>query len=118
VAYQGDSVVTIEERHDEDGAHLSLRGRLDARTAADVRLTLRRTIGDGASTLHVDLGEVVIGDATGIGVLVEALRYARRARRRMHVVAADARTVRLMRRARLGGLLLAPQEGELAGAVG
>jgi anti-anti-sigma factor len=118
VAHQGDSVVTIDEDDDERGCHLTLRGRLDRTSAADVRLGLRRTIAAGASPLHVDLAEVVIGDATGIGVLVEALRCARRAGRPMWVVAADARTTRLMRRARLGGLLVGREDEVLAGAAG
>jgi anti-anti-sigma factor len=97
--------VTIDEREDDVGCHVTLRGRIDRTSAADVRLALRRIVADGVSALHVDLADVVIGDSTGIGVLVEALRHARRARRPMRVVAADDRTHRLMRRARLGHLL-------------
>ncbi len=115
---QGDSVVTMTERHDDVGCHLTVRGRLDRTSAPDVRLALRRTIGAGETPLLVDLGEVVIGDATGIGLLVEGLRCARRARRPMRVVAADERTRRLLRRARLGGLLVADREGSaLTGAA-
>ncbi len=115
----GDHVVTVDERDDEDGCHVTLRGRLDRSTSADVRLALRRTIGAGSSPLRVDLAEVVIGDATGIGVLVEALRHARRAHRPMVVVAADDRTRRLMRRARLGHLLVTSGSEHVAvGAAG
>ncbi len=113
MADQGAWTVSVEEHHDEQGCHLAVRGRLDRRSAPDVRLSLRRTIGAGSTPLLVDLGEAVIGDATGIGVLVEALRCALRARRPMRVVAADDRTRRLMRRARLGALLT-PAEGEVA----
>lgn len=116
---RGDSVVTLEHREDDVTCHVTLRGRLDRRTAADVRLALRRLIADGTSVLHVDLAEVVIGDSTGIGVLVEALRHARRAQRPMRVVAADDRTHRLMRRARLGHLLVAADgDAQPVGAVG
>jgi len=119
VASRGESVVTIEDYEDEVGCHVRLRGRLDRSSAADVRLALRRLIADGSSGLHVDLAEVVIGDSTGIGVLVEALRHAHRARRPMRVVAADERTHRLMRRARLGHLLATAGGGALAvGAAG
>ncbi len=116
---RGLSIVTVHEREDDTACHVTLRGRIDRTSAADVRLALRRTIGDGTSALHVDLAGVVIGDSTGIGVLVEALRHARRARRPMRVVAADDRTRRLMRRARLGHLLLdADRDPLLTGAAG
>lgn len=119
MARQGDSLVTVEEHEDAVGCHLVVRGRLDRSSAADVRLSLRRVIAAGDTPLHVDLGDVVIGDATGIGVLVEGLRCARRARRPMRVVAADERTRRLLRRARLGGLLVAARDPvALTGAVG
>lgn len=109
----------VREHEDDVGCHVTLRGRLDRRSAADVRLVLRRLIADGTSVLHVDLAEVVIGDSTGLGVLVEALRHARRARRPMRVVAADDRTHRLMRRARLGHLLVTADADALpVGAVG
>ncbi len=115
----GEHIVTVDEREDDAGCHVTLRGRLDRSSAADVRLALRRTIGAGSSPVHVDLADVVIGDATGIGVLVEALRHARRYRRAMVVVAADDRTRRLMRRARLGHLLVATGGDQLAvGAAG
>lgn len=110
--------MTIDEREDDVGCHLTLRGRIDRTSAADVRLALRRVIAGGGTALHVDLAEVVIGDSTGIGVLVEALRHARRARRPMRVVAADERTHRLMRRARLGHLLTASKAPLTVGAAG
>ncbi len=46
-----------------------------------------------------------MGDTTGFGLIVECQRRARRAGRPMVVVAADDRTRRLLRRARLGSLL-------------
>ncbi len=110
--------MTIDERQDDEGYHVTVRGRIDRTTAADVRLALRRIVGDGGPALHVDLAEVVIGDSTGIGVLVEALRHARRARRPMRVVAADDRTHRLMRRARLGHLVVTSPVPATAGALG
>jgi anti-anti-sigma regulatory factor len=55
--------------------------------------------------LLLDLAEVHVGDATGFGLLVECLRRSRRAGRPLHIVAADDRTRRLLRRARLGSLL-------------
>jgi anti-anti-sigma factor len=124
VAYQGTSSATVIEHQDDHGCHVALRGRLDVRTVADLRLTLHRLITAGSSALLLDLGEVHVGDATGFGLIVECLRLARRAGRPVCIVAADARTERLLRRARLGPLLSpAPEcpaalEAALAAAAG
>ena len=115
VAVLGDARVTLTEAHDERGCHLALAGRLDVRTVADVRSTLNRSIAAGSTAVHLDLGEAHVGDATGFGLLVEVLRRARRAGRPLVVVAADDRTRRLFRRARMGSLLA---DDLLAGAVG
>jgi anti-anti-sigma factor len=100
-------MVLMTEHHDDRGCLVTLRGRLDVRTAADLRLRLHRLIAGGTSPLLLDLGEVHVGDATGFGLLVECLRRSRRAGRPMRIVAADERTRRLLRRARLGRLLAA-----------
>jgi anti-anti-sigma factor len=97
--------VTIAENHDDRGCHVALRGRLDVRTVADLRLTLHRLIQGGTSPVLLDLGEAHVGDATGFGLIVECLRRARHAGRPLRIVAADDRTRRLLRRARLGSLL-------------
>jgi len=118
------SVVTITEYQDEHGWHVALRGRVDVRTAADLRLALHRLIAAGSTPLLLDLAEVHVGDATGFGLIVECRRRARRAGRQVHVVAADARTQRLLRRARLGSLLgpsldcSVPERHTMAIAVG
>ena len=101
----GDAIVTIAEHHDEHGCHVALRGRLDVHTTADLRLSLHRVIAEGSTPLLLDLAEAHVGDTTGFGLIVESQRRARRAGRPMVVVAADDRTRRLLRRARLGSLL-------------
>jgi anti-anti-sigma factor len=122
VAGFGDALVTMTEREDERGCHVVLRGRLDVRTVADLRLTLHRLIANGSTPVLLDLAEVHVGDATGFGFLVECQRRARRAGRPMRIVDADDRTRRLLRRARLHSLLVAPvaatAEPALAGAAG
>ncbi len=105
MADQGDTIVTIVAHHDAGGCHVALRGRLDVRTVADLRLPLHRVIAEGSTPVLLDLGEAHVGDATGFGLIVECLRRSRRAGRPMHIVAADDRTRRLLRRARLGSLL-------------
>jgi anti-anti-sigma factor len=110
-----DAMVTVREAHDERGCHLALSGPLDVRTAADVRLALHRALASGAGAVHLDLEAAHIGDATGFGVIVEVLRRARRAGRPLLIVAADERSRRLLRRARMGSLLA---DHALTGAVG
>jgi len=123
VAAQGTAIVTITEFNDDRGCHVTLRGRLDVRTVADLRLTVHRLIADGATPVLLDLAEAQVGDATGFGFLVECQRRARRAGRPLRIVAADERTRRLLRRARLHSLLgalptTATDEPALAGAAG
>ena len=105
MAEPGTTIVTISEFHDDGGCHVVLRGRLDVRTVADLRMPLHRLIASGTTAVLLDLGEAHVGDATGFGLIVECERRARRAGRPMHIVAADDRTRRLLRRARLGSLL-------------
>ncbi|HYN68433.1 MAG TPA: STAS domain-containing protein [Ornithinibacter sp.] len=119
---EGTAIVTMTEYHDDGGCHVTLRGRLDVRTVADLRLTVHRLIAGGTTPLLLDLGEAHVGDATGFGFIVECRRRSHRAGRPMRIVAADDRTRRLLRRARLHQLLLAPSgvvaEPVLAGAAG
>ena len=123
MAQRGNAIVTMTEHHDDGGCHVALRGRLDVRTVADLRLTLHRLIAEGTTPVLLDLSEAQVGDATGFGFLVECQRRARRAGRPMRIVAADERTRRLLRRARLHSLLgalpvAAADEAALAGAAG
>ncbi len=123
MAEPGTGIVTMTEVHDDGGCHVVLRGRLDVRTVADLRMTLHRVIANGTSAVLLDLGEAHVGDATGFGLIVECERRARRAGRPMHIVAADDRTRRLLRRARLHSLLtpaptVVPDAPALARAAG
>jgi anti-anti-sigma factor len=123
VADQVGAIVTISEFHDDGGCHVTLRGRLDVRTVGDLRMTLHRLIESGTTAVLLDLGEAQVGDATGFGLIVECERRARRAGRSMHIVAADDRTRRLLRRVRLHFLLSAPPvavdtQPSLAAALG
>ena len=105
MAEQSSAIVTMTEYQDDRGCHVALRGRLDVRTVADLRLTLHRLIATGSTPVLLDLGEAHVGDATGFGFIVECQRRARRAGRPIRIVAADERTRRLLRRARLHALL-------------
>jgi anti-anti-sigma factor len=65
------------------GQEVVIEGRIDVRSAADLRLALRAAISEGFGDLHLHLGDVEIGDATGLGVLLESHRRARREGRRL-----------------------------------
>ena len=60
------------------GQVLVLRGRLDVRVTADVRLALAAAVADGSGELVVDVRGLGSVDATGLGVLVGAHRRAGR----------------------------------------
>ncbi len=100
-----------------DGVHrIVMCGRLDVHSVPDLRLSIHRVIDDGAGEVLLDLTEAEIGDATALGLLVECLRRARRAGALLRISAVDARTLRLLRRARLGSTLVpavpVPADGE------
>lgn len=66
---------------DNPGRLLTLSGRLDVHSAADVRLALAGAVEGGTEELLVDVAGVTAVDATGLGVLVAAHRRAGRAGR-------------------------------------
>ena len=100
-------VLPVEVRALATGQAVSITGRIDVRTVPDVRLLLHEIIDTGAGDLLMHLAGAEIGDATGLGVLVEAYNRARRAGRRLAVVDMTARTERLLRASRLDRALLA-----------
>ena len=60
------------------GHLLVLRGRLDVRVTADVRLALAAAVTEGTGELVLDVSALEGVDATGLGVLVGAHRGAGR----------------------------------------
>jgi anti-anti-sigma factor len=83
------------------GYELALPGRLDVRTASEMRDALHTAIDAGAGDLIVDVSGVDLVDATGLGVLLGAHRRAARAERRFVLRDASPRLVRILRLARL-----------------
>ncbi len=99
---QGQADIVHVETEDRAGVQaLTVTGRIDTRTAPDARRELHRAVDSGEGILIVDLGRCEIGDATGLGLLVEFHRRAARMGRRLHVVAVEERTRRLLRGIRL-----------------
>jgi anti-sigma B factor antagonist len=78
------------------GSVLSVSGRLSAVTVADVRAALVEAIGCGTGDLVVDLTDVLLVDASGLGVIVAAHRLAMRKERRLVLRGVPARIERLL----------------------
>jgi len=98
------------------GQEVFLDGRVDVRSAADLRLELHAVIACGDGDLFLHLGDVEIGDATGLGVLLESHRRARREARRLVLASITPRTARLLRAARLNRVFTLAVEPDVGGA--
>jgi anti-anti-sigma factor len=92
------------------GALLVLAGRLGTNTVADVRAALGEATEAGNGDLVVDLRDVDLVDATGLGVLVGAHRRAERAGRRLVLRAVPERIDRLLLVTRLHRVLAVERE--------
>jgi anti-anti-sigma factor len=99
-------VLPVEVRELDSGQEVAITGRIDVHTVPDVRLLLHEIIDTGTGDVLVRLAAAEIGDATGLGVLVEAYNRARRAGRRLAVVDMTERTGRLLRASRLDRALV------------
>jgi anti-anti-sigma factor len=106
MAVDSRGVLPVEVRVVPAGQEVAITGRIDVHSVADVRLLLHEIIDTGCGDVHVRLGSAEIGDATGLGVLVEAYNRARRAGRRLAVVDMTERTGRLLRASRLDRALV------------
>jgi anti-anti-sigma factor len=90
---------------DLDGCELSLLGRLDVHSVADVRAALHAAIDAGTGDLILDLRGVEVADATGLGVLIGAHRRADRMDRRLVLREVPPRLTRLLAATRLHRIL-------------
>jgi anti-sigma B factor antagonist len=83
------------------GDTVVLSGKLDGRSAGEVRDTLHAVLAAGSGRLVVDLSGIELLDATGLGVLAGAHRRARLTGRELVLRDAPTRVARLLRLARL-----------------
>lgn len=93
------------QRYDWGLTVVSLDGRLDASTASETRDRLHQAVEVGTGKLVVDLSEVDLVDATGLGVLAGTHRLATRAGRTMVLRGTPLRVERLLRRIGLARVL-------------
>ena len=96
----------MEIRVIRPGAELAFAGRLGAATVADVRAALAAAIDAGVADIVVDLHDVELVDATGLGVLVGAHRRADRLGRRLVLQRVPERIERLLHATRLHRVLV------------
>lgn len=87
------------------GQEVSVCGRLDVNTVAEVRLALHDSVDRGVGDLLLHLAGAEIHDATGLGVIVGAHHRARLAGRRLVLVDVSPRLDRLLRASRLHRVL-------------
>ncbi len=99
------------------GQRVAVRGVLDVRAVPDVRLAMHALIDGHRGPVLLDLQGCHLRDSTAFGLLIETFRRARRAGRPVRIVAADDRTCRLLRRARLGAMLPVPAREESGTAL-
>ncbi len=112
MAVDSHGALPVEVRAVQAGQEVAITGRIDVHTVPDVRLLLHEIIDTGCGDVHIRLGSAEIGDATGLGVLVEAYNRARRAGRRLAVVDMTERTGRLLRASRLDRALVLREPAE------
>lgn len=80
---------------------IHLAARVDATTVTDLRRTLQAAIDVGIGDLIVDVGQVTVLDAAGLGMLVAAHRRASRAGRRLVLRSVPASVGRVLAMTRL-----------------
>jgi anti-sigma B factor antagonist len=88
-----------------NGESLRLSGRLDGTASADVRDSLHLALVTGSGPLLVDLSDVQLIDATGLGVLVGANRLANQLGRRLVLCGVPPRLRRILLVTRLDRIL-------------
>lgn len=106
----------VRVEHIDAGQVVALAGRLDVHSVADVRIALHAALDAGSGPLVVDLADVELLDATGLGVLVGAHRRAGRTGRVLVLRAVPPRLGRLLIATRLDRVLAV--ERPVAAAIG
>ena len=101
----------MDVQEPERGRALVLRGRLDARSAPDVRQSLHRVVDGGTGEVLVDVEHLVLVDVSSLGLLLEAHRRAERVGRQLVLVAVPAPLQRMLRVTRLDRVLHSADRG-------
>jgi anti-anti-sigma factor len=108
MAHKAGVLQPADVAEDSPGRIVTVTGRLDVRTVADVRIALHDIVDRGEGDLLIHLADAEVCDATGLGVIVGVHHRARRAGRRLVIADASPRLERLLRAARLTRVLARP----------
>lgn len=105
----------LAPEHREPAAAQTIRlvGTVDVRSVGAMRTLLHTAIDGGRGPLHVDVGELELGDHAGLGVLLGGARRARAAGRSLVLVDVSAALGRLLAVDRLGRMLRVQERAEL-----
>ncbi len=95
----------MDVRRDATDGALRLSGRLDRHSVADVRQALHAAVDAGSGDLVVDLADLEVSDASGLGLLVSAHRRAGRLGRRVVLRNAPPPVLRLLTATKLHRIL-------------
>ena len=95
----------MEIRVVDRGCIVALSGRLGASSVADARDALHHALDDGDGDLVLDLADVELVDATGLGLLLGTHRRADRVGRRLVLRGVPDRIGRLLVATRLNRVL-------------
>ncbi len=96
------------------GQVVHVGGRLDVHTVPAVREALHAAVDAGTGDLVVHVADIVVADATGLGVFVGAHRRAQRTGRRLVLRSVPLPALRLLRVTRLHRVLQVEDEQALA----
>jgi anti-anti-sigma factor len=88
------------------GQEVSVSGRLDVNSVAEVRLALHGILDRGAGDLLIRLAQAEVHDTTGLGLILGVHHRARRQGRRLVLVEVSPRLDRLLRASRLNRVLV------------
>ena len=100
---EGRGGLLIDEARRGDAVVLRLRGELDLRSAANLRLQLAEVVRRCDADVLLDLEGVTFIDSTGLAAMLNALRRLTRAGRRLMLVCPDGPVLRILRLTRLDG---------------
>jgi anti-anti-sigma factor len=84
---------------------LVLHGRVDVLSVAELRESLHTAVDAGVGDLVVDVSDIELVDATGLGAILSAHRRARRAGRRLVLRGVGPDLHRLLHRTRMNRIL-------------
>lgn len=99
------------------GQVVTVSGRLDAHTVPDVRTALHDAVDTGSGDLVVEVHDIVVADATGLGVFVGAHRRAQRTGRRLVLRGVPLPALRLLRVTRLHRVLVVEGQQEALATI-